>query len=154
MKNKRKIIIAALIFGLFVAFPVAAQKTKSDFQKMYMDFLKKKNMNSSVTADGDISFVIGRNGYYILLNENFPKEFQLFTFITLEGVQLQKSLLAASQVNMSIYGAKIAISNDGKTAGVFVEMLVLKPKDFQQLFDLMVAMIDEAAGEFVSLVFE
>ena len=149
MKKTGKILFVALIFGLFIVLPVAAQKTKSDFQKMYMDFLKKKGYTASILEDGDIHFVIDGSGFFIVVNEKEPQKFQLYTFMNLENRSKQLTLAAASNANGNKFGSKVFISDDGNHAFFVSENLLLKPKDFQQIFDKVLASIIESVIFFV-----
>ena len=150
MKKTGKVAIAALIFGLFVVLPVAAQKTKSDFQKMYMDFLKKKGYSASIIEDGSIHFIIDKSGYFIIVNEKEPQMFLISTYLNMENRPKQAALAAANNTNNKIYGTKVCISDDGNFAFFAFGTLLLKPKDFQQIFDKVVAFVDEAVYFFIS----
>ena len=149
MKKTGKVVIAALIFGLFIVLPVAAQKTKSDFQKMYMDFLKKKGYTASILEDGDIHFVVDGAGFFIVVNEKEPQKFQLYTYLNLENRSKQLTLAAASKTNSAMFGGKIFITDDGSHAFFVSDNLLLKPKDFQQIFDKALASIIESVIFFV-----
>ncbi|MCL1929342.1 MAG: YbjN domain-containing protein [Treponema sp.] len=150
MKKLGKIFFTILIFGLFIVFPAAAQKTKSDFQKMYMDFLKKKGYNTTILEDGDIRFVIEGSGFFIVVNEKEPQNFQIYTFMSLENRSKQITLAAANNTNGKSYGTKVWISDDGTHAVFIIENILLKPKDFQQIFDKALASIVESIYYFLA----
>ena len=144
MKKLGKIFFTILIFGLFIVFPVAAQKTKSDFQKMYMDFLKKKGYNPSILESGDITFVIYGNGYTIIVNETAPQQFNMYAYYPLRSIPRQTLLTAVNKTNFNTYGAKILISDNNDFAFIVVENLLPKPKDFQVVFDRVISIILDA----------
>ena len=144
MKKIGRILVAALIFGLIIVFPAAAQKTKSDFQKMYMDFLKKKGYNPSILDSGDITFIIDGNGYTIIVNETAPQQFNIYAYYPLRSIPRQTLLTAANKTNFNIYGAKILISDNNDFAFIVVENLIPKPKDFQVVFDRAISIILDA----------
>ena len=148
MKNTKKIIVLAFIIGFVFIFPVAAQKTKSDFQKMYMDFLKKKSYSPSIDNDGDILFNINGYHYFIIVREGEPKLFEVIYGINVSDIPMQKCLEAANYANRNSDGASIFILSDGKTAIISVVTIVLKPKDFQTVFPTVIQMIDDAEDVF------
>jgi len=150
MKNTRKIFVLAFIIGIIFILPVAAQKTKSDFQKMYTDFLNKKGYTPSIDDDGDILFNIDGYSYFIIVREKDPDLFEVIYGINVSEIPVQKSLEAANYANRNCDGASVYISSDGKAAIISIVTILLKPKDFQQVFPTVVKMIEEAESAFAS----
>ena len=145
MKKFGKILVAVLIFGLLVVLPAAAQKTKADFQKMYMDYLKKKGFKCEILDNGNVYFVQDIWAFFIIVNESNPQKYQVYTYTDgMESHSRLALLSAANQVNNDCYGAKVLLSDDGKYAYFIVEFLLLKPKDFQLVFDDVLSIIKNA----------
>ena len=152
MKKFGKILVAVLIFGLLVVIPAAAQKTKADFQKMYMDFLKKKKMECKITNDGGVSFMTPEgSGYYIIINENEPQRFCVYTFVHLAGHPMGTTMQLANTANSNTRCVKISISDDGEYAFFIFQGVLPKPKDFSLVFDKILATIDDTVWYFVDL---
>ena len=149
--KKHKIFIAALILGLFVVLPAAAQKTEKEFLKMYTDFLKKKGFNPSVNDGGYVVFTKDNLAYFITpAFRNSPMKFQIVAIIAgLEKYQYQKLLAAANETNIGYFGIKITILDNGKSALVSSEMSLSSPKVFQIVFELVMTNLIEAEKSFI-----
>ena len=152
MKSTRKILVLAFIIGIVFILPVAAQKTKSDFQKMYMDFLKKKGYSPSIDNDGDILFRIEGYTFYVLVREKEPKLFEIIHGTDVSEIPMQKCLEAANYANINSDGASVCIVSNpnGKVVIFSVVTIVLKPKDFQLVFPTILEIIEDAADAFGS----
>lgn len=169
MKKFGKIVTAVLIFGLFVVLPAAAQKTQADFQKMYIDFLKKRGYeykildhgavqfqipeptyDVEVTEDGSVEFMTGNTYFQIVVDENDPQRFTIITYIPLVLSSYDKNVEIAYKANEQIYGSKIVILDDADLAAVLFGNLVPKPKDFSLVFDGVMAEIKKAADIFLT----
>ena len=150
MKNTGKVVILALIIGFLFVLPVSAQKTKSDFQKMYMAYLSKQGYDPSVDEDGDIFFKIQGYSYYILVNEKDPQMFEVMYMINVRDIPLQKSLEAANYASRNSDAASVFILKDGKTAVISVITLLLKPADWQKFFPRIIDLINDAEKNFSS----
>jgi hypothetical protein len=150
MKNLKKLAVLAFLTGVFIAFPAAAQTSKSDLQKMYVDYLKQEGYTPSVDKDGDILFKVAGDSYYIIVNEEDLQFFEVMELINLASIPQQKSLAAANYSNGRSKVAKVYISTDGKTATIAVEILLDSPGNFKQHFSRVMSLIRNAEGNFAS----
>jgi len=148
MKRTVKIIVLAIVFGIFFVFPAAAQKTKSDFQKMYMTFLNQKKYSPVIDDDGDIVFNYNGDNYIIIVNEKNPQLFEMFYPLNVSNYPMQKAVNAANFANRNSDVVTVYVLPDGKTAIISVGLLLLKPKDFQTLFPKILGLIDDALENF------
>ena len=150
MKNTGKIFLLALIIGIMFVLPASAQKTRSDFQKMYMTYLNKQGYNPKIDEDGDVLFKIKGDSYFIIVNEKDPQLFEIICVINMENTPMQKSLEAANYANRNSDCACVYISKDGKFAIITVITLLIKPADWQKLFPRIIDLIDDTEGTFAS----
>ena len=151
MKKFSKFFVAVLIFGLFIVLPVAAQKTEADFQKMYMDYLKKRGYNPEILEDGNVYFQYDGNGFYIFLNVKEPQDFVIFTFVPMQAAA-DKAFMAAHRTNQNNYGVKAAVFPNSGRVFVSVEHILPKPKDFSLVFDKLMESLVDAALYYLSEV--
>ena len=150
MNKAKKIIVSAIILGILIVFPAAAQKTKSEFQKMYMDFLKKGGHTPSIDEDGDILFKHQGDNYIIIINEKDPQLFEVYYPLNVTNFPIQTSIEAANYASRNTDVVRVFVLADGKTAIISVSLLLLKPKDFQTFFPRILKLIDEALDNFTS----
>jgi hypothetical protein len=143
MKKFGKILVAVLIFGLMVVLPAAAQKTKADFQKMYVDYLKKRGFNPQPNNDGYIVFYIEQLGFNIFINEKEPQLFVAFLNVSL-STTADKAMMAAHWTNQNNFGVKAAVYPDNGVVCFSVEQLLPKPKDFSLVFDQLIIRLTAA----------
>ena len=149
MKKFGKIAAAVLIFGLFIVFPAAAQKTRSDFQKMYTDFLKKRKLAYEITDTGDIYFT-NTDGYHywITVNETEPLKFRIYAAFKLENVSRNDAIRAAHYANYNEFGIKVYISDDVDIAFFVFDGILPKAKDFALIFDKAIEVISNGVNYF------
>jgi hypothetical protein len=134
MKNTGKIFLLVFIIGVLFVLPASAQKTKRDFQRMYMAYLNKQGYNPSVDEDGDILFKVEGFTHYIIVDEKEPQLFVLLRVVNIEKYPAQKSLEAANYANRVSDGGIVYISKDGRSVVVSLVTIVIKPADWQKVF--------------------
>ena len=150
MKKSFGIFVFALIVGMVFVFPLAAQRSKSDFQKMYMDYLKKQGHAPSIDNDGDVQFTYRGDTYFIIVLHEDPQLFRVIGLLDLENTPRAKSIEAANYANSRTYVTTVYITQDGKRAIFSAEIILPKPRDFQQVFTRVMTVIQDAEGSFLS----
>jgi hypothetical protein len=117
-----------------------------------MDYLKKKKLECSIMDNGEVYFRTAEgSGYYIIVNENEPQNFYVYTFVNLAGHQLGTTIPAANYTNIQKSCTKVTITNDGEYALFMYEGILPKPKDFSLVFDKIIAAIDDTVWFFCDL---
>jgi len=133
MRKFAQIFSIVLIFGVFLVFPAAAQAglTKADLQSIYLGFLREEGYLPSVDADGDILFKVSGNNYFIIVDENDPQFFRIYTGVSLGAFSAEAALNAANYSNMRSKVAKVYIASDGRSAAINTELLLSDPQNFK-----------------------
>jgi hypothetical protein len=150
LKNTGKIFLLAFIMGILFVLPASAQKTKKEFQKMYMTYLTKLKYNPSVDEDGDIMFKVEGFTHYIIVDEKEPQLFVLLRVVNIEKYPAQKCLEAANYANRTSDGGMVYISKDGRSVVVSLVTIVLKPTDWQKVFEKAMDLLTDIEVNFFS----
>jgi hypothetical protein len=126
-------------------------------QAAYLDFLKAKNIEAKIDANGDIQFQHrlqnDEYSYWIRVDPNDPGFFQIFT----TGVrhlnseqELADAYLAASRVNRVLWLTKVCINTRLDDIVVTSHTLLDKAEDFAHVFDILLECLDEGVQSFVA----
>jgi hypothetical protein len=154
MSKFAQILTIILIFGVFFAFPASAQEnvewTKNSLQNTYMQFLREEGYLPSVDDDGDILFKVSGSNYFIIIDENDPLFFRIYTGVSLGSFLPEDALAAANYTNMHSKIAKIYISTDGKSAAINTELLLLDPGNFRPVLSRALSLMRFAETNFFS----
>jgi len=158
MKKMGKILIFAVIFGVLSAFTAFAQNaaqlpaqeewTKPDLQSIYMEHLRNEGYVPSIDIDGDIQFKVSGDNYFIIIDENDVKFFQIYMGFSLGSIETEAAINAANLSNRRSKVAKISISPDGNIASITIEMILNDPRDFVPVFARTLSLIRNAEGIF------
>ena len=141
-----------MIFTVFVYFVVSAnaQMSKSDLQKMYMDYLQTEGYVPTLSEKGGlITFKSDGRTYILQINADDLEFFQLqYLFWDIESEQERiKALRVASQVNENTKVAKIYTFGEDSMmceAGIFIK----QPQDFKHYFARLIRTIRFAINSF------
>jgi len=154
MSKFTKILTVILIFGIFLAFPVSSQEgtvwTKNALQNIYIQFLREEGYSPSFDGDGDILFKVSGNNYFIIIDENDPQFFRVYTGIGLGSFLPSEALAAANYSNMRSKVAKVYISSDGRSAAINTELLLSDPRDFRFVLSRALSLMRLAENNFLS----
>jgi len=152
MSKFTRIFTVILIFGVFLAFPAAAQagRTKADLQRIYIESLREEGYLPSVDRDGDILFKVSGNNYFIIIDENDVQFFRIYTGISISSYSLQNALAAANYSNMRSKVAKVYISSNGRSAAINTELLLSDPRDFKPVLSRALSLMRLAESNFLS----
>jgi len=150
MKKIGKILIFAVIFGVFLAFPAFTQEewSRSDLQEIYLEHLRNEGYVPSIDIDGDIQFKVSGDNYFIIIDENDVKFFQIYMGFSLGSINAEDAFTAANISNRRSKVAKVSISPDGNIASITIEMILNNPKDFEPIFARALSLIRNAEGIF------
>jgi len=150
-----KIALAVMILGGISLFPAAAEGSMSleDLQNMYMEALAVEGFRPEIDEDGDILFrVIGTN-YYIIINENEPQFFQIYTGFWLDNMTMEDAYELVNFANRRSYVAKISLSTREDTperliVSITAELLVDSPEDFKLVLTRALSLVSNAKNIF------
>jgi len=152
MSKFARVFALVLIFGVFLSFQAAAQVvlTKTDLQRMYMDYLREEGYMPSIDRDGDILFKVSGSNYFIIIDESDAQFFRIYTGINLGSYTQQAALEAANYSNMRSKVAKVYVSSDGRTAAINTELLLSDPRGFRQVLSRAISLMRLAENNFFS----
>ena len=150
-----KKFLVLVVLGLILSFPVFAQTAvrnlqKENLQKMYMNYLRQQGFHPFLDDAGDVYFTVGKDVFYIIVNENDQKYFHMYMGLRLGHTPLHNALIAANYTNSRSKVAKVYISQDGRSASINIELLVNKPRDFRRFFTRSISLIKNAEANFLS----
>jgi len=150
MRKFAQIFSIVLIFGVFLAFPAAAQTvlSKANLQRMYLEFLREEGYFPSIDADGDILFKVSGNNYFIIVDENDLQFFRIYTGINLGSYSAEAALSAANYSNMRSKVAKVYVSSDGRSAAINTELLLSDPQNFKPVLSRAISLMRLAESIF------
>jgi len=156
MAKMSKILIAAIILGIFCIFPAFSQSEwkKSDLQSIYLEHLRQEGYVPSVDIDGDIQFKVSGDNYFIIIDENDLQFFQIYMGFSLGSIPTQDAFNAANFSNRRSKVAKTSISSDGRVASITVELILNDPRDFVPVFSRALSLIRNAESIFRSHINE
>ena len=152
MKKMGKILIFAVILGVFFTFPAFTQEewTRPDLQNIYMEHLRNEGYVPLIDIDGDIQFKVSGDNYFIIIDEKDVQFFQIYMGFSLGSINPEEAFTAANFSNRRSKVAKISISPDGNIASITVEMILNNPRDFEPIFARALSLIRNAEGIFRS----
>jgi hypothetical protein len=155
MAKTGKIIIAIFILGGIFVFPAASQQpwTRADLQSIYLEYLRQEGYPPIVDKDQDIEFKVAGETYYIIVDENDLKFFQIY-----RGFRLPQNISQETALNAAIYSnrnskvAKVTFSPDGNVVSITVELLLNDPNDFIPVFSRAISLIRNAENNFITQI--
>ena len=153
-----KILIFAVIFGVFLVFPALAQSAtqlptredwpKSRLQDTYMEHLRDEGYVPVIDDDGDVRFKVSGDTYFIIIDENDVSFFQIYMGFSLGSINAEDAFTAANISNRRSKVAKVSISPDGNIASITIEMILNDPEGFKFIFARALSLIRNAEGIF------
>jgi hypothetical protein len=149
---RKKYLTGALIavLAFFVQLPAFTQ-TREDLQDMYVNHLKAEGYLPEIDSDGDIKFKVSGDVYYIIVNDDDLRFFQMYELISISNEEhRRKALPAAQYATRRTKGVKVYISENGNTATIAIEIFVPKPEDYKGVFRRLLSVIEKADRDFIS----
>jgi hypothetical protein len=139
-RMKMKKILGAVCL-LVLSVPLFADMSKEELQKMYLDYLKSRNIQASVDSDGDIEFRyegahFNEMTFWIGVDEKDQQHFRIFKadlYTFKNEAEKRKAPIAAANASRRADVAKIYISSNGKVNASSSAFLVT-PQDFKTVF--------------------
>jgi len=149
--------IVGLLCFLMLSTALFADMTKAELQKMYLDYLKSRNITAEIDSDGDIQFsyegVNFRNlTYWIVVDVNDQECFQIMKAggYALDTAQKKgKAPLAASYATLESNVAKVSVNSKGDNIITYAETLIVSPQDFKNVFVRLMRDMDSALNTFL-----
>lgn len=130
--------------------PVANQPTREDLQRLYIDYLTEEGYRPIIDDDGDVQFKREGKYYFIQVDEDDPEFFILVLAnvwpIESEGERIQV-LVAADVSNGTSKASKVQTVGDD--VWVSVELFLVRPEDFKEVFERSLEAIDNGLSLFV-----
>jgi len=150
MRKFARIFSFILIFGVFLSVPAFAQAdlTKADLQSIYFEFLREEGYLPSIDPEGDILFKVSGNSYFIIIDENDPLFFRIYTGVSLGTFPAEAALAAANYSNMRSKVAKVYIASDGRSAAINTELLLSEQHNFKPVLSRALALMRLAESIF------
>ena len=150
-----KKILGALCL-LVLSVPLFADMSKEELQKMYLDYLKSRNIQASVDSDGDIEFRFegahfDEMTFWISVEEKDQQylwiyKVDLYTFKS--EAEKRKAPLAAANATRRANAAKIYIDSDGDVEAT-AEAFLVNPQDFRAVFTKLMRELDSVMYYFL-----
>ena len=150
-----KKILGALCL-LVLSVPLFADMSKAELQKMYLDYLKSRNIQASVDEDGDIEFRyegahFDEMTFWIAVNEKDQQylwiyKVDLYTFES--EAEKRKAPLAAANASRRADVAKIYVYSNDKV-GANAETFLVTPQDFKAVFNKLMRQLDSVMYYFL-----
>lgn len=131
----RLFLSACLMFFLTFSATLSGQ-TRSELQKMYLDFLDDNGFEGEIDPDGDIIFDYDGLTYFIEVNEDDLEYFRLVlaNIWPIESKKEHKKVLVACDfATGKVKAAKVYTAHEN--VWVSYECFIANPRDFEAVFE-------------------
>ncbi|AGX87737.1 T3SS (YopN, CesT) and YbjN peptide-binding chaperone 1 [Candidatus Symbiobacter mobilis] len=125
--------------------------TKTELQRLYMDYLSSEGYKPDIDSDGDVRFKHEGKTYFIDVSERDPEFFRivLANVWRIDDEQERSQVLAAADKSNALSKVtKVFTVND--RVWVSIELFVAHPEDFRPLFSRAMSALDNGLGNFVT----
>ena len=153
----KKLFLGLLVL-LLLSAPLFADMSREELQRMYLDYLRSRNIDAHIDSDGDVEFrytgqYFNALTFWIVVDERDQQFFRIFKpgIYSLDtAAERRQAPLAAAAATYRADVVKIYVQSNGNNVTASAETFVVNPGDFRTVFPKLMRELDRAMNAFVN----